>query len=104
MPAEESNKVKTNIAAIIEKARAAQKIYAHYDQAQVDEVVTAVGWTLINKENNHLLTGMAIKDTGLGNYDETVFRRTTGSIVKSLGGANLGRGVGEVGAVVDDNR
>jgi len=117
MPAEESNKVKTNIAAIIEKARAAQKIYAHYDQAQVDEVVTAVGWTLINKENNHLLTGMAIKDTGLGNYDDKIIKnhRKTMGLLRDLKGAKsvgviaeypekglveIARPIGIVGAVV----
>jgi sulfoacetaldehyde dehydrogenase len=117
MAVEENTEVKAGIASIVDKARAAQEIYAHYDQAQVDEVVTAVGWTLINKENNHLLTEMAVKDTGIGNYDDKIvknYRKTMG-LLRDLKGAKsvgviaeypekglveIARPIGVVGALV----
>jgi sulfoacetaldehyde dehydrogenase len=117
MTVEENTEVKAGIAAIVGKARAAQEIYAHYDQAQVDEVVTAVGWTLINKGNNHLLTTMAIKDTGIGNYDDKIIKnyRKTMGLLRDLKGAKsvgviaeypekglveIARPIGIVGALV----
>jgi sulfoacetaldehyde dehydrogenase len=117
MAVEENTEVKAGIAALVDKARAAQEIYARYDQAQVDEVVTAVGWTLINKENNHLLTTMAIKDTGIGNYDDKIIKnyRKTMGLLRDLKGAKsvgviaeypekglveIARPIGIVGALV----
>ena len=117
MAVEENTEVKAGIAAIVDRAQAAQEIYTHYDQAQVDEVVTAVGWTLINRENSHLLTEMAVKDTGIGNYADKItknYRKTMG-LLRDLKGAKsvgviaeypekglveIARPIGIVGAVV----
>ncbi len=117
MAVEKTSEVKARIAAIIDKARVAQKIYAQYNQAQVDEVVPAVGWTIVNKENNHLLTEMAVRDTGIGNYADKItknYRKTMG-LLRDLKGAKsvgviaeypekglveIARPIGVVGAVV----
>ena len=117
MPSEQNSEVKANVAALIGKARAAQLIYQRYDQKQVDEVVTAVGWTIINSKNNHLLTEMAIKDTGIGKYEDKIrknYRKTLG-LLRDLKGAKsvgviaeypekglieIARPVGVVGAIV----
>ncbi len=40
------------VATLIKRARAAQKIYARYTQQQLDEVVTAAGWAIMNPEHN----------------------------------------------------
>lgn len=105
------------VAKLIDRARAAQAIYDRYDQAQVDEVVTAVGWAIINDDNNHMLTEMAIKDTGIGKYEDKIlknYRKTLG-LLRDLKGAKsvgviaeypekglieIARPVGVVGAVV----
>ncbi|MCP4765433.1 MAG: aldehyde dehydrogenase family protein [Gammaproteobacteria bacterium] len=109
--------VKAKIGALIERARTAQRQYERYDQQQVDEVVTAVGWAIVNDNNNHLLTEMAIKDTGIGKYEDKIrknYRKTLG-LLRDLKGAKsvgviaeypqkglieIARPVGVVGAVV----
>lgn len=117
MPSEQNSEVKANVAALIGKARASQLIYQRYDQEQVDEVVTAVGWAIINEDNNHLLTEMAIKDTGIGKYKDKILknRRKTLGLLRDLQGAKsvgviaeypekglieIARPVGVVGAIV----
>jgi len=117
MPSEQNSEVKANVAALIGKARASQLIYQRYDQEQVDEVVTAVGWAIINEDNNHLLTEMAIKDTGTGKYEDKILknRRKTLGLLRDLQGAKsvgviaeypekglieIARPVGVVGAIV----
>lgn len=107
----------TKVANLIDRARAAQAIYDKYDQAQVDEVVTAAGWAIINEKNNHMLTTMAIEDTGIGRYEDKIrknYRKTLG-LLRDLKGAKsvgviaeypekglieIARPVGVVGAVV----
>ena len=89
MPSNESSQVQNRVASLIEKARAAQLIYNEYNQNQVDEVVTAIGWAIINPDNNHLLTSMAIKDTGIGKYEDKIiknYRKTLG-LLRDLKGA-----------------
>ena len=117
MPSNEDSQVQDSVGLLIDKARAAQQIYNNYDQTQVDEVVTAIGWAIINPDNNHLLTSMAIKDTGIGKYEDKIiknYRKTLG-LLRDLQGAKsvgviaeypekglieIARPVGVVGAVV----
>lgn len=117
MPSDENSQAQQSVAALIKKARAAQKIYDAYDQVQVDEVVTAIGWAIINPGNNHSLTSMAIEDTGIGKYEDKIiknYRKTLG-LLRDLQGAKsvgiiaeypekglveIARPVGVVGAVV----
>ncbi len=102
---------------LIARARNAQKLYEHFDQQQVDEVVTAVGWAIVNETNNCLLTEMAIGDTGIGKYEDKIRKnhRKTMGLLRDLQGAKtvgviaeypakglieIARPVGVVGAVV----
>lgn len=105
------------VTALMEKARVAQAIYAGFDQARVDEVVTAVGWTILNPENNRRLAEQAVVDTGLGRVDDKITKnhrktlgllrdlsraRTVGVIAEypEKGLVEIARPVGVVGAVV----
>ncbi len=117
MSTSEQCEAKSEVKNLIDKARVAQAIYESYDQIQVDEVVTAIGWTIINDDNNQLLTEMAIKHTGIGRYEDKLrknFRKTLG-LLRDLQGAKsvgviaeypekglieIARPVGVVGAVV----
>ena len=54
------------VAGLVTRARLAQRQYEKSDQAQVDEVVTAVGWAIVNPEHNRKLAETAVRDTGLG--------------------------------------
>ena len=77
------------VAALIRRARTAQKIYARCSQAQLDEVVTAAGWAIMNPEHNKILAELAVKDTGLGNVADKITKnhRKTLGLLRDLKGA-----------------
>ena len=80
---------KAVVADLIERARAAQKLYERYSQQQLDEVVTAAGWAIINPEHNRCLAELAVKDTGLGNVPDKIVKnhRKTLGLLRDLQGA-----------------
>ncbi len=99
------------------RARAAQKQYNAFDQCRVDEVVTALGWSIVHPDNNRLLAQMAVADTGMGNVADKVVknRRKTIGLLRDLrhartvgivaeypdqGIVEIARPVGVVGAIV----
>lgn len=105
------------VSALLTKARAAQAIFAGYDQAAVDEVVTAVAWTLLEPETNRRLSEQAVADTGLGRVEDKIIKnhRKTLGLLRDLkharsvgviaeypekGLIEIARPVGVVGAVV----
>jgi sulfoacetaldehyde dehydrogenase len=68
---------------IVERARTAQKIYEQYSQAQVNLVVEAVAWSILEPKRNQELAELAVKDTGLGDVADKFkknFRKTLGLI------------------------
>jgi sulfoacetaldehyde dehydrogenase len=102
---------------VVARARAAQRAYERYGQEQVDEVVTAAAWALINPENNRALSQMAVDETGLGRVEDKITKnhrktlgllrdlrqaRTVGVIAEhpDQGLVEIARPVGVVGAVV----
>ncbi|MCL4149427.1 UNVERIFIED_CONTAM: hypothetical protein GTU68_012599 [Idotea baltica] len=102
---------------LVNRARKAQHVYEQYSQQQVDEVVTALSWSIIKPENNLSLATMSVADTGLGNVEDKItknYRKTLGLLrdlkgVKTVGvvSENLEKGlvkiarpVGVVGAIV----
>jgi len=105
------------VAGLVLKARAAQIEYAKYTQEQVDEVVTAVAWTIFEGDNNSRLSKQAVVDTGLGRVEDKKlknYRKTLGLLrdlkhAKSVGVIaeypekgliEIARPVGVVAAVV----
>tara|TARA_B100000446_G_scaffold91672_1_gene86014 strand:- start:19 stop:186 length:168 start_codon:yes stop_codon:yes gene_type:complete len=44
--------------------------YEKFDQSQVDDVVAAIAWTVIEPARNRHLSQRAVQDTGLGNVDD----------------------------------
>ena len=77
------------VAGVIARARAAQRRFAQYDQAQVDEVVTAAGWAIVEPARNRALAERAVHDTGLGNVADKVAknRRKTIGLLRDLAAA-----------------
>ncbi|MBI3068561.1 MAG: aldehyde dehydrogenase family protein [Betaproteobacteria bacterium] len=77
------------VAQLIRKARAAQKSCERYSQEQLDEVVTAAGWAIINPEHNRALAELAVKDTGLGTVADKITKnhRKTLGLLRDLKGA-----------------
>ena len=78
---------------LIRRARAAMEAFRDATQAQVDEAVTAVAWSLYKPEHAEALARMAVEDTGIGNAPDKVIknqRKTFGTLrdlmrVKSVG-------------------
>src|SRR5256885_12825573 len=77
------------VAALVVRARTAQRIFEAYDQAQVDEVVIAAGWAIIKPENKRRLAELAVRDTGLGNVPDKIAKneRKTLGLLRDLKGA-----------------
>jgi sulfoacetaldehyde dehydrogenase len=74
------------VAGLVERARAAQKLYAAYSQERLDEVVTAAGWAIMEPERNRTLAELAVKDTGLGNVTDKIVKnhRKTLGLLRDL--------------------
>lgn len=78
---------------LVQRARAAQAAYEKYDQHQVDEVVLAAGWAIMQPDRNRRLAEIAVRDTGLGNVADKIqknHRKTLGLLrdlkgIKSVG-------------------
>lgn len=58
------------------RARAAMTTFADADQAQMDEAVTALAWSIYKPENAERLAVLAVEDTGLGNVPDKVIKNT----------------------------
>ena len=91
-------KQKSSIASIVIEARKAQSIINDYSQEQIDELILAVAWEVIQPENNQKLSEMAVKHTGLGNVEDKMRknRRKTIGLLRDL------KGVKTVGVINQD--
>ena len=83
--------VREVVAALIAKARAAQKIFERSTQAQLDEAATAAGWAIMEPSRNKALAELAVKDTGLGVVADKILKnhRKTLGLLRDLQGAKL---------------
>jgi sulfoacetaldehyde dehydrogenase len=77
------------VTALVERARAAQRIADGYDQARVDELVAAAGWAILEPARNRALAELAVADTGIGNVEDKVRKnhRKTLGLLRDLQGA-----------------
>ncbi len=102
---------------LVARARSAQECVSQYSQQQIDEVVTASAWALMNPVNNERLARLAVEETGLGNVDDKIIKnhrktlgllrdlrdaKTVGVIreLEDLGITEIARPVGVVGVIV----
>ncbi|HEY3685541.1 MAG TPA: aldehyde dehydrogenase family protein [Streptosporangiaceae bacterium] len=88
----------TGIDELIDRARTAQAIFEGYDQARVDDVVTAVAWAIYEPGRARELAELAVRDTGLGEVGDKIAknRRKTFGTLRDLTGAP------SVGVIDDD--
>ena len=77
------------VAERVARARAAQSVAARYTQAQLDELVTAAGWAIMEPARNQSLAEIAVRDTGLGNVTDKINKnhRKTLGLMRDLKGA-----------------
>jgi len=102
---------------LVNRARTAQLQFETYNQEQVDEVVVATAWALLEPVRNRELSELAVSTTGLGNVKDKITKnhRKTMGLLRDLKGARtvgvvqelpelglveIARPVGVVGAVV----
>ncbi|MGR9085669.1 MAG: aldehyde dehydrogenase family protein [Gammaproteobacteria bacterium] len=62
----------TEISALIDHARSAQQKIADYSQSQIDNVTTAVAWSVVRQDRAEALARMAVDEGGFGNYADKV--------------------------------
>jgi sulfoacetaldehyde dehydrogenase len=86
------------VAALVERARAAQRIADDYDQARIDELVAAAGWAIMEPARNRELAELAVADTGIGSVDDKIRKnhRKTLGLLRDLAGAK------SVGVISED--
>ncbi len=73
----------TTVCQLIQHARIAMTEIAECNQERIDELVTAVAWSLYKPENARRLAQMAVADTGIGNVEDKVVknqRKTFGTL------------------------
>ncbi len=81
------------VSTLLARARAAQAQYERFDQAQVDDVVAAIAWTILEPERNRYLSERAVEDTGLGDVDDKFrknYRKTLGLLRDLTGAPSVG--------------
>ncbi len=86
------------IAALLARARAAQREYETWSQERVDEAVTAAGWAIVEPGRNKALAELAVRDTGLGSVADKMAKnhRKTLGLLRDL------RGTKSVGVISED--
>jgi sulfoacetaldehyde dehydrogenase len=104
------------VAALVERARRAQREFERWPQERVDEAVLACGWAIMQPRNNRELAEIAVRDTGLGDVGDKVAKnhRKTLGLLRDLAGVRtvgviaeypdkgiveIARPVGVVGAI-----
>jgi sulfoacetaldehyde dehydrogenase len=83
---------------LVRRARAAQRAFETWTQGEVDEVVTAAAWAIVEPARNRALAELAVRDTGLGDVADKIAknRRKTIGLLRDLAGAK------SVGVISDD--
>ena len=82
------SEAKDLVAALVKRARAAQREFARWPQARVDEAALACGWAIMKPENNRRLAETAVRDSGLGNVEDKVQKnhRKTLGLLRDIAG------------------
>lgn len=81
------------VAALVARARVAQESIADWDQDRVDELVTAVAWAIVRKDNAETLAQLAVDEGGFGTYADKltkIQRRVNGLLADMQGMQTVG--------------
>ena len=89
----ENNAEQAIIRELMTHARAAMHAISNCPQERIDELVTAIAWSLYKPENARRIAELAVQDTGIGNVEDKVTknqRKTFGTLrdlmrVKTVG-------------------
>ena len=88
-PAAAETEVGREVARMVERARAAQRQYERSSQAEVDMIVTAAGWAIVEPGRNRELAELSVAATGIGDVEDKVRKnhRKTLGLLRDLQGA-----------------
>jgi sulfoacetaldehyde dehydrogenase len=73
--------VERSVAALVARARAAQRAFEYAGQEALDTAANAAAWAIMEPGRNRQLAELAVRDTGLGNADDKFrknYRKTLG--------------------------
>ena len=81
------------VAALVARARVAQREFETWSQERVDEAVTAAAWAIVEPGRNRALAELAVRDTGLGDVADKIAknRRKTIGLLRDLERREIGR-------------
>jgi len=84
------------VAALVARARRAQRAFETWTQQRVDEAVTAAAWAIMEPARNRALAEHAVRTTGLGDVADKIAKnhRKTLGLLRDLQGA---KSVGVIG-------
>jgi len=71
----------TQVAALVARARAAQRAFEFAGQQTLDTAAAAAAWAIMEPSRNRRLAALSVRDTGLGNADDKFlknYRKTLG--------------------------
>jgi sulfoacetaldehyde dehydrogenase len=89
----QDNDVQQEIAAMMARARAAQAAIEHYTQAQVDELITAMVWSVAQEDISEQIARFAVEETQLGNYEGKylkIHRKTRATLMDIINDKSVG--------------
>lgn len=91
--AQSLNEARDEVAALLERARAAQAQIANYTQAQVDELITAMVWAVAREDRSEEIARFTVDETQLGNYEGKylkIHRKTRATLMDIIGDRSVG--------------
>ena len=68
----ETSDLSKEISQLIQKAKAAQTLITDYSQARVDQLTTAIAWSVVRQDRAESLAHLAVDEGGFGNYPDKV--------------------------------
>ncbi len=77
----DEDEVERSVAALVERARAAQRGFEYAGQEVLDTAANAAAWAIMEPVRNRQLAELSVRDTGLGNADDKFrknYRKTLG--------------------------
>jgi len=81
------------ITAMLERARAAQEQIAHYNQEQVNELITAMVWAVAREDRSEKIARFTVDETQLGNYEGKylkIHRKTRATLMDIIDDKSVG--------------
>ena len=91
--AEEATEEKQMMEQLIERSRKAQQQIEDYSQEQIDELITAMVWSVAQEEVAEKIARFTVEETQLGNYEGKflkIFRKTRATLLDIIDDKSVG--------------